>query len=64
MGDRRRAHRFLVEKLDGKKPSGRPKSRWKDSIKMDLQIVGRGGKDWLRTGSKLSAHIKCGEFLD
>ena len=32
--------------LRGKIPLGRPRSRWKDNIKMDLQEVGGGGMDW------------------
>ena len=29
-------------------PSGRPRRRWKDNIKMDLQEVGRGRGDWMQ----------------
>ena len=32
-------HRVLVGKLEGKKPLGRPRRRWEDNIKMDLQEV-------------------------
>ena len=42
MGERRGAYRVLVGKPEGKKSFGRPKSRWKDNIKMDLQKVGWG----------------------
>ena len=31
----------------GKKPSARPRRRWEDNIKMDLQEVGCGGMDWM-----------------
>jgi hypothetical protein len=34
-----------VGKPEGKKPLGRPKRRWEDDIKMDLQEVGCGGMD-------------------
>jgi len=34
-------------KLEGKRPLGRPRHRWEDSIKMDLQEVGCGGMDWI-----------------
>jgi len=34
-----------VGKPDGKSPLGRPRSRWEDDIKMDLQEVGCGGMD-------------------
>ena len=40
-------HRVLVGKPEGKKPLGRPRRRWEDNIKMDLQEVGGGGGDWL-----------------
>jgi hypothetical protein len=36
-----------VEKPEGKRPLGRPRSRWEDNIKMDLQGIGCGGKDWI-----------------
>ena len=39
-------HRVLVEKPEGKRPLERPKRRWKDNIKMDLQEVGGGCGDW------------------
>jgi hypothetical protein len=38
-------YRFLVGKLEGKRPLGRPKGRWVDNIKMDLQDVGCGYMD-------------------
>ena len=40
-------YRVLVEKLKGKRPLGRPRRRWEDNIKMDLQEVGCGGMDWI-----------------
>jgi len=39
--------RVLVGKPEGKKPLGRPRCRWEDTIKMDLQEVGCGGMDWI-----------------
>ena len=42
----RGVHRVLVRKPEGKRPLGRPRRRWEDSIKMDLQEMGRGG-DWM-----------------
>jgi hypothetical protein len=36
-----------VEKPEGKRPPGRPRRRWEDNIKMDLQEVGWGVKDWI-----------------
>ena len=46
-GELRHVHRVLVGNPDGKRPLGRPRSRWKDNIKMDLQEVGGGGGDWM-----------------
>jgi len=36
-----------VGKPEGKRPLGRPRRRWEDTIKMDLQDVGCGGIDWI-----------------
>jgi hypothetical protein len=47
MGERRGVYRVLVGKPVGKRPLGRPKRRWEDNIKMDLQEVGCGGMDWI-----------------
>jgi hypothetical protein len=40
-------YRVLVGKPEGKGPMGRPRCRWEDNIKMDLQEVGYGSKDWI-----------------
>ena len=40
-------HKVLVGKPEGKRPLGRPRRRWEDNIKMDLQEVGRGCGDWM-----------------
>ena len=40
-------HRVLVGKPEGKRPLGRPRRRWEDNIKMDLQEVGGGCGDWM-----------------
>jgi len=45
MGEDRGVHRVLVGKPEGKRPLGRPRRRWKDNIKMDLQEVGGGRGD-------------------
>jgi hypothetical protein len=42
MGERRG---FLAGKLEGKRPLGRPRRRWDDNIKMDLEEVGCEGMD-------------------
>jgi hypothetical protein len=36
-----------VGKPEGKRPLGRPRLRWEDNIKMDLQQLGCGGMDWI-----------------
>jgi len=36
-----------VGKPEGKRSFGRPRGRWEDNIKMDLQDVGCGGMDWI-----------------
>ena len=43
MGERRGVCRVLVGKSEGKRPLWRPRHRWEDNIKMDLQEVGCGG---------------------
>ena len=40
-------HRVLVGRPEGKRPLGRPRRRWGDNIKMDLQKVGGGWEDWM-----------------
>jgi hypothetical protein len=42
MRERRGVHRVLVGKPEGRRPLGRPRFRWEDNIKMDLQEVGTG----------------------
>jgi len=47
MGKRKGAYRILVGKPEGKRPLGKPRRRWEDNIKVDLQKVGCGGMDWI-----------------
>ena len=47
MGEERRVYRVLVGKPEGKSPLGRPRHRWLDNIRMDLQEVGCGYMDWI-----------------
>jgi hypothetical protein len=47
MGKRRGIYGVLVGKREGKRPLGRPRHRWEDDIKMDLQELGWGGMDWI-----------------
>ena len=53
MGEGRSGHRVLVGKPEGKRPSGRPRHRWEDNIKVDLQEMGgvETGWSWLRIGT-------------
>ena len=44
---RRGVYRVLVRTTEGKRPLGRPRRRWEDNIKMDLQKVGYWGMDWI-----------------
>jgi hypothetical protein len=75
MGEGRGMHRVLVGKPEGKRPMGRPRYRWEDNVKMDLQEVGGSFGDWMKWlrigtggghlyGNELSGSIKCREFLD
>jgi hypothetical protein len=47
MGEGRGVYRVLVGKPEGKRTLGRPRHRWDDNIKMDLQEVGCGGMYWI-----------------
>ena len=47
MEEGRVVHKVLVGRPEGKRPLGRPRCRWEDNIKMDLQDVGRGCGDWM-----------------
>jgi len=43
----RGVYRVLVRKSERKRPLERPRRRWEDNIKMELQEVGKGGMDWI-----------------
>jgi hypothetical protein len=47
-GEERVVYRALVGKPEGKRALGRPRSRWLDNIRMDLQEVECGYMDWIR----------------
>jgi hypothetical protein len=54
MGEGRGAYRILVGRPEGRRLLGRPRRRWEDNIKMDVQEVGWGewtGLIWLRIGT-------------
>ena len=47
MEEGRGVHRVLIVKPKGKRPLGRPRRRWDDNIKMDLQEVGGSCGEWM-----------------
>jgi hypothetical protein len=47
MGEKRGTYRILVERPEGRRPLGRPRYRWEDNIKIDLQEVGWAGMHWI-----------------
>ena len=49
MEEGRGVHEVLVGKPEGRRPLGRPRCRWEDNIKMDLQEVGRGCGDLMES---------------
>jgi len=77
MGEERGVYRVLVGKPEGRRPLGRPRRRWVDNIRMDLQEVGCGYMDWIglaqdrdrwwmlcECSNESSGSVKCGESLD
>ena len=47
MGEERDVYRDLMGKPEGRRPMGRPRRRWVGNIRIDLQEVGCGDKDWI-----------------
>ena len=47
MGERRGVYRVLMGKPEGKRPFRKPRRRWEDNIKIDLEEVGCGGMYWI-----------------
>jgi hypothetical protein len=47
MWQKRHVCRILVVKPEGKRPLGRPRYRWEESIKMNLREIGWSGMDWI-----------------
>ena len=47
MVEGRGVYKVLMGIPEGKRPLGRPRRRWEDNIKMDLQEVGCGSMDWI-----------------
>jgi len=76
MSGERGVYRVLVGKLERKRPLGRPRRRWADNIRMDLQEVGCEYMDWIglaqdrqvadacECSNEPWGSVKCGEFLD
>jgi hypothetical protein len=73
MGDRSGAYRDVVGIPEGKRSLERPRCRWEDNIKMELQEVGWGGLDWIvlaqdRNRCQMLVHVvmnhKIGEFFE
>ena len=54
-------YRLLVGKPEGKRPLRRPRSRWKNNIKMDLQEVRCGGTDWIDLAQDTDSWRALGE---
>jgi hypothetical protein len=77
MGEKTGVYRVLVGKSEGNRPFGRPRRRWENNIKMDLQEMEFGCMDWTEQsqdrdwwwgtcdcGNEPSSSIKCEELLD
>jgi hypothetical protein len=47
MGKRSGEYKVLVGKPEGRRPLGRPRRKWEDNIKIDLQEVRCGGMEWI-----------------
>jgi hypothetical protein len=75
MGEKRNVYRLLIVKLEGKRPLGRPRHRWIDTIKMVLVEIGLSIVDWIglaqdrymlesscELGNEPSGSIKCWEL--
>jgi hypothetical protein len=44
----RNVNRVLMGKPEGKRPLGRPRSKWKDEIRIDFMEIGWGSVDWIQ----------------
>jgi hypothetical protein len=70
MGEGRGVHRVLVGRPERKRPLGRPRRRWEDNIKRDVEELGGGCVDWMeqaqdrdRWRALVSTVINAGNFL-
>jgi hypothetical protein len=57
MGEGRGAYSVFVGKHEGKRPLLRPRHRWEDNIKMDLQEVRCGDMDWIELAQGRDRHL-------
>ena len=75
MGDERGAYRVFVGRTEGKRPLGRPRRRWENNTKVDLQEIRGHGLNLsdsrqgqlaccCECGNEPSGSTKCREFLD
>jgi hypothetical protein len=76
MGKMRIAYSSLVGKTEGKRPFGRPRSRWEDNIRVDIREIVWEGVDWIRLAkdrdqcgpcehsNETSGSLEGGGFLD
>jgi hypothetical protein len=54
MGEQRKLYKFLVGKIEGKRPPGKPRRRWEEEITINLREIGWevwSGFSWLRIGT-------------
>jgi hypothetical protein len=47
MDDVVKAHKIFIGRPEGKRPRGRPRSRWKENIRMGLPVIVWGDVDWM-----------------
>jgi hypothetical protein len=59
MAEKRGVYGVLMGKPEGKRPLGRPRHRWEDNIKMDLEEVGCEGMDWIELAK---VRDRCGHL--
>jgi hypothetical protein len=59
LGKGRDVYRVLVGNPEGKRPLGRPRRRWEDNIKIDIQEVGCRGMDWIEL---IKVRDTCGQL--
>jgi hypothetical protein len=53
-GEGRSLYRVLIGRLEGKSLLVRPRSRWKNNIKMDIREIGINGANWIRLAQDMA----------